>query len=116
MSYATVEQVANYIGLDDEDLPSNLSNMIERAGELIDYFTLNRSQYAQGKTAEVVAKAVSAQVQYWLEVGEEIAITGSPDSFSIGPMSVDGKLPTLAPRARHLLLLEGLLSKGLRRK
>lgn len=64
--------------------------------------------------AGALRDATCAQVEQWLEVGEENDIAGYPgDTFlSGGGLSQNRLPPVLAPRARRILRGEGLLNSG----
>jgi hypothetical protein len=108
------EYVAEFLDVDVQDLPNNINSLITKAIELLNYYTLNRldSPYLSEHQLEGAKKAVGAQIEYWLEVGEELAIVPPYEEVGLGSLSVTGKLPILAPRARRLLLPTGLLSRG----
>lgn len=119
MAYATTTDLADYLGVDIQDLPADVERLLERASELIDYVTLGRS--AQGGNADALRQAACAQVEMWIDVGEDAAIRGPVQSFSLGRWSVvygiragtnQNTQPELASRARQALALAGLLYRG----
>lgn len=116
--YATRQDVADYLHVDPAKLPEDedLLRQIERASELVDYYTLGKA--TEGN--EAVTKAVCAQLEYWIGTGEETD-SGSGDqvrSYSIGSLRIDyatkGDTKSLAPRAYRILMNEGLLYRGVR--
>lgn len=118
MAYATEQDLADYLGVSLADLPDDAERLLERASEDIDYYTLGRATQS-----EATKLATCAQIEMWLEVGEETDIRGALQSFSIGRWSATyagaaggagsgGGPPALAPRARRHLLLAGLLYRG----
>ena len=114
MAYATEQDLADYLGVSLADLPDDAERLQERASEDIDYYTLGRATQS-----EATKLATCAQIEMWLEVGEEADIRGALQSFSIGRWSATyassgngGGPPALAPRARRHLLLAGLLYRG----
>lgn len=118
MAYATEQDLADYLGVSLADLPSDSERLLERASEDVDYYTLGRA--TQGEATKL---ATCAQVEMWLEVGEETSIRGALASFSIGRWSATyanvsggsgGGPPALAPRAKRHLLLAGLLYRGVK--
>lgn len=122
MAYATPEQLAEYIG-ESAVLPSaeEQARLLARASEYIDYVTLNRISDSNDSDLEAARNAVLAQVGYWLEAGEEVGSGPLIGSYSVGSLSVNfggggagrqGTQERLAPRARSLLFLAGLLYRG----
>lgn len=111
MMYATPQEVQEYIGTTDviEE------RIIKRASEDMDHVTLGNIDTTNEDHLEALKKAVSAQIEYWLNIDESMAINGSIESFSIGKFSMHyGKkgMPILAPRARRYLFTAGLLYRG----
>lgn len=119
MAYATTAQLTAYLGYPS---PSNATNLLERASDVIDYATMGRIDVTDTEQASVAQKATCQQVEYWLEVGVESDISGAEyKSISIGTFqatyNTDGqgiKSNTLAPRARRTLFLGGMLYRGVR--
>ena len=113
MSYATETELAEYLGLDETDLPDDAERLLDRASEMIDYYTLNR---IDEEDAEVAKKATMAQVEQWLEMGDEGIV--KLQGLTIGPFQAqfgagdNRTIPELASRARRFLFLEGLLYRG----
>ncbi len=110
MAYATIDQLLDYLHLTDTDVPTDIERLLSRASELLDYVTRNRL-----KASEVARDATCAQVEYWLTMDESTDILGNIKSFSIKSFSVDygnKGIPSLAPRAKRILLRTGLLYKG----
>jgi len=116
------------------DVPSNATQLLTKASELIDYATMGRAQliwdgvYPFGmnlvertawlarntmqKTA--ITNATCDQVEYWLEVGEEHDVVGLPAGASLqgGRVQVN-KLPGyLGQRALRTLLAAGVYWSG----
>lgn len=110
MAYATKADLARYLGVNESDLPADVERLLERASELIDEATMGRIDVT--KHADVAKLAVCAQYEYWREVDETLDVTGAPESFSVSDFSMQGRMATLAPRARRHLLLSGLLYRG----
>ena len=125
MSYATPEQLAEYLGVDEGDLPPGSQRQLNRASELIDTVTLARYNPATADplVIERVVRATCAQVEYWQsgEHGESVAIDGAISSYRAGSVSVAyagatgaGSAPGsgLTSRARDALFLAGLLNSA----
>jgi len=114
VSYATSSQVADWIA--PGEAPADLARLIARASELVDshvratYATNTDEEPTDATVAAAMRDAVCAQVEQWIEVDETNAI----DGLAGGQISVDGysgqRAPELAPRARHILKVAGLLS------
>ena len=92
--------------------PDDVDRLLRRATELVDRFSFRPYEVdADGlatatEVAEALRRAVCAQVEQWLEVGEENAVDGlAATPRATGPGL---RAPDLAPRA-----LEALASVGL---
>lgn len=113
MAYATLTELADYLGVQEVDLPDDAERLLERASEMIDYYTLNRIE-----AGEIASKAVCMQYEWWSQFDEfnsqqffsEISI--GPFSTSNRDQNAGGGPPELAPRARQLLMLNGYLYRG----
>jgi len=111
MAYATLTELAEYLGVDEADLPDDAERLLERASEMMDYYTLNKIE-----AGETASKAVCAQVEQWVEVGSEGIV--QVQGVTIGPFQAqfgagqNRMLPELANRAKQYLILEGLLYRG----
>lgn len=114
-AYATPTEILAWLPVDVS--PSgDLGRLADRASELVDAHV--RAEYSidaagaptDATVAQVLADAVCAQIEQWIEVSEENSIDGLAGT----QISVDGysggRAPDLAPRARHLLKTYGLLS------
>lgn len=113
MAYATLAELASYLGVDEADLPDDTERLLERASEMIDYHTLNRIE-----AGETASKATCMQYEWWSQF-DEFNTQQFYSEISIGPFSTSnrgqnagGGPPELAPRARQLLMLNGLLYRG----
>ena len=114
MTYATTEELAEYLNVDEQDLPEDVENKLEKIAVVLDYHTLDR---INGDTEEAVKQATFYQYDWWSETGDESGLMSQFDSLSIGEFSISGgrdgmDIPELAPRAKQVLFLEGLLYKG----
>ena len=120
MAYATTTELADYLYIDEADLPDDAERLLDRASELVDYVTLERIDETDTEEAEAAKKATMAQYEWWAESGDELGVTSSFDSISIGEFSVSNyagsegavKPGGLAPRAAQYLQLAGLLYGG----
>jgi len=130
-TYATPDQLASWLGAtytapEEEEA----TRMLGRASQLIDTATRGRAQQAydgrlsqghlipahpvtpwtQDDYQEALADAACAQVEFWLEFGEEHDIVGLTGFANAGRLQI-GKLPgRLGARARDRLVEAGLLS------
>ena len=123
-AYATRSDLAAYVG-SSVPLPSNdeQDRKLLRASEHIDYVTLGRIDSDNESHLEAAKMATVAQVEFWLNEGEEVSSAGAVSSYSVGTLDVNfggaapgvgGTIPRLAPRARNYLFLAGLLYRGVR--
>lgn len=112
MAYATITELASYLGIPEADLPPDANRQLQQASMLVDYATMNRTSLAEN--ADTAKKATIAQVEFWMEAGEESDIYGAKNfrSHSIGGVSIQGRISELAPRAKRILSIEGLLYRG----
>ena len=114
MTYATTEELAEYLGIDEQDLPEDVENKLEKIAVVLDYHTLDR---IDEDTEEAAKQATFYQYDWWSETGDESGLMSQFDSLSIGEFSISGgrdvmNIPELAPRAKQVLFLEGLLYRG----
>lgn len=115
MAYATRSELADYLGVNQADLSDDAGRLLDRATELIDYYTRHRIDTDDSDHAEVAQKAVCAQVEWWIDNNDELALKSLVQNYSSGDYSVSfqkGGLPELAPRAKRFLSPQGLLFTG----
>ena len=122
--YATSTDVATYTGIALLSLPTDIARLISRASDLVDYATSGQIDQTDNDQTEAAQNAVCAQVEYWIQEGEEgeyegrqiISKTTSKASVSYGAGGVAGGsksiTDSLAPRAKRFLFLAGLLNRG----
>lgn len=132
-AYATTEELAARLS-DAYDVPSNATQLLTKASELIDYATLGRAQlawdgvnpYTENQTDSAawlvrnakqkvgITNATCDQVEYWLEVGEEHDVAGlAPGASLLGGRVQVNKLPGyLGQRALRSLLAAGIYWSG----
>lgn len=120
MAYATRAHLATYVG-ESASLPSDpeQDRLLERASEYIDEVTLGNIDTDNDDHVTAAQNATVAQVEYWLNADESVAVTGPIQGYAIGSVQVQfgagsnrispGKL---APRARSYLFMAGLLNRG----
>lgn len=117
--YATVEELEAYVGSSqtlpvDESDQGEAERLLTRASELLDDVTFNRAAAAfAGDDATVKAhlsKATCAQVEFWLEWGEDHDIVAYRGGVTTGKLSLTRLPKDLAPRALRHLRAAGLLT------
>ena len=113
MAYATTTELAEYLGVQESDLPDDAERLLERASEMIDYYTLNKIE-----AGETASKATCMQYEWWSQF-DEFGLQQFYSQIQIGPFqaSAAGETggegpPKLAPRAYQSLFLDGLLYRG----
>lgn len=115
MAYATTTDLAAYLSCEQSALPDDAERLLERASELVNSVCQNRIEACDLGNEEYVRDAVCAQVEFWMERGEEVAFQGSVKSYTIGRVSFDygnAQALTLAPRAKNFLSTGGVLYAG----
>lgn len=113
-TYATATDVQAYLG---KTPPSDVDRLIERASELVDYLTLGKINTENAEHVEAAKKAVCAQIEYWMWLGESQSETGI-SAYSVGDFSIDfanGRAAGVAPRTMQYLWLAGLINRGVTR-
>lgn len=128
--YATAAELATFLGVSQGNLPSDVDRMLERASTLIDSISTLRAfdvdsgtnLPVDGDVAVAMRDAVSAQVEYWFEIGggsqepnsagEAHDILRLPGDQKIGTVEVPN-LKTYAPRALDILRAAGMLRSGI---
>jgi len=120
-SYAAEEDLAEYlIGGDyEDDTPEGEAaiRILKRATEVIE--RASRGTYDTDQDplpvtiTEALRDATCAQVEQWLEVGEEVDIGGwnRAQGVKYGAVSVESLPSALAPRAARILDAEGILNE-----
>lgn len=107
--YATLTDLAAFLGVDEIDLPSTAQRDLDNAEDIIKAYTLGRIDTTT--QADVARRATLAQYEFNTAMNG-MDMVGTPDSFSAGSFSMQGGMSELAPRARRILLTEGLLYRG----
>lgn len=117
--YASVEDLTAFLGVDyvvPETVEAN--RILQRASEIVSYATIGlASAYWHTITVEAphddwteaLRDATCAQVEFWLEVGEEHDIVGLTGLLIAGKFHVSELPERLAPRAKLFLVEAGLL-------
>lgn len=133
MAWATSEQLAAYMGIDEAELPATpeqVTRLLERATELLDAIVLGAYVPADAYpvVVERMARATCAQVEYWLgkpdvlDASDVLGAGGGIESYRAGSLSVNyatamsssGRpvAQRLAPRARDALFMAGMLNRA----
>lgn len=114
VAYADATALEEFTGT---DAPEGAARLLARASELLDdrvrrTFTVDDDTDLPTDTdiAAALSDAACAQVEYWVEVGEEHDVEGlSGVGIAVGTLRLDQLPPELAPRARRILRTAGLL-------
>jgi hypothetical protein len=115
--YATKDDLALYLALDITQLPADVNRLLQRASELIKYACLSNIDTTNINHLEALKLAVCAQVEYWLQISEGVAIIGSVNGINTGNANITfEQLNTLAPRAIQYLMQQHLLYRGIKSK
>ena len=116
--YATLADLADYLGVVESDLDSNSTRLLKRASELMQQLTQDNYDSTNDDHVEAMKLATCAQVELWQSSGEEIAINTGYKKVAIGSFSAefDGSTSKnqVAPRTRQYLNQQGLLYRGVR--
>lgn len=117
MAYATTTDLATYLGVDQAALTTDAPRLLDRASDLMDYVTHGGLGYGADYDAQQAAKkATCAQVEYWLQNGEElrpgIKVEGAGKTHIEYAGENSQSNGGLCLRARQALLLAGLLYAG----
>lgn len=120
-SFATTTQLATYLCIDEADLPTDAKRLLARATDDINYIILNNSTT---DLDEELANACCAQVEWWIETGDELGLSSIIESMDLGEFSVSygttgastakGVYGPIAQRAYQFLFRAGLLWRGIR--
>lgn len=114
-SYATLSDLASFLAVDEASLSADAPRLLERASEVVDHYTHGRIDTDNTTHTATAKKATCAQVEYWLNQGEDEDVKRQISGYTAGKTQVqfsDGKPSRLAPRARQALLGAGLLYCG----
>ena len=122
--YAIVNDYAEFMFINVDKAPASAERLLARAGELIEYavrdnLKVNANIIVMAKQTLALKLATCAQVEYWLNAGEDTAVSRQIKSYSSGDISVtfaDGTetMDQLSKRSRMYLNKLGLLYKGVK--
>jgi hypothetical protein len=120
LAYASSANLLEFLGRSVE-LPENVDALLCRASEIIDAVTLGRVDTSVASDVEAAKQATCAQIEFWLEVGEENDISGPVETkqaskVTLGYGSGGNRIAPLylAPRAERILFNAGLLSRAVK--
>jgi hypothetical protein len=110
-AYATPEQLADFMGGGTGGYDP--ARLLVRATDLIRRSSLGRSDSTKldAQQLEYRTNATCAQVEFWVEAGEEVDKLAPQGREQIGSFSREAPA-RLAPRARDYLLMAGMLYRG----
>lgn len=119
VAYATEAALTAFLPASVASVP-DAGRLLERASELLDDkvrrgFAVDDGTQLPTDTAiaSALEQACCAQVEFWLDVGEEHDVEGLHHrQVSIGHLSMSSLPPELAPRAQRILHLSGLLTSS----
>jgi hypothetical protein len=119
MAYATIADLASYLGVNEFELDNNSQRLLDCASMLIDMYTLGKVDANNPNHMEAAKLATCAQVEFWQATGDPMGVLSTFNSLSLGSFSATlsntqnspSNLP-LAPRAYQALFMEGLLYAG----
>jgi hypothetical protein len=125
MAYATEQDLLYYLTLEATPTISvtGAKRLLQRASELIDDETFGRLQDTSWAPAnqvtaimEAAKNATCAQVEYWLEIDESLAISGYKGNIQLGTTTLQNvNYAKLAPRAASYLSRYNLTYRGMLR-
>jgi len=119
MSYATLADLASYLGVQEFELDDTSQRLLDCASMLIDMYTLGKINVNNYLHMEAAKLATCAQVEFWQATGDPMGVLSTFNTLSLGSFSAtlsnaqnsSSNLP-LAPRAYQALFMEGLLYTG----
>lgn len=117
--FATIEDLVEYTGKTEEELPKNVEILLKRASEMIQISMRNNYNPENEKHVEVVKLAVCAQCQNWIENELSAVSDNNIASYSLGELSVtysnaDKLSNSICMTASRYLNSQYLLYKGVR--
>lgn len=112
--YATKQELADYLEVDLNDITEHQEMLLSRASRFVD--TKTRNPDGVDTEDESVAKqAVLEQVEWWIATGDENEQLQYLQDFDVGEFEFDeANLPSMCPKAKRTLVLNGLLDKGVK--
>ena len=119
IEFATIDDLAEYMGKDKEELPKGTNILLKRASEMIQIAMKNNYNPENENHVEVVKFATCAQCQDWIENEVSAVSNNNVSSYSLGELSitysdVDKLSNKLSITASRYLNSQYLLYKGMR--
>lgn len=117
--YATLDDLAEYMGVKKEELPGGTNIMLRRASELVGIAMRNNYKPEYESHVEAAKLATCSQCQNWIETNVSPVSNGNVSSYSLGELSVtysdvDKFSNKLCTTAIRYLNAKYLLYKGMR--
>lgn len=119
VNYAVVNDYAEYMHIELDKVPTNCERLLARASELIEQFVCDNIKSNDANQITALKLATCAQVEFWVDNGEEVATSRPIKSFSSGDISISfadgdsGKVSQLSARTKGYLNKECLLYCGI---
>lgn len=116
--FATEADLAAWLAEGPYPVPAGdaATRVLTRASELVDWCSTGTytTDPVDVAVTDALMRATCAQVEQWLEVGEESDIAGYPDDtyMSSGGLSINRQPAKLAPRAARILETSSLLNSN----
>lgn len=88
VDYATKTDLANYLGINENDLPSEAETYISRASEMVCIAMRNNYNPNNAEHVEAAKLAVCAQCKEWVDRGGTTVVDNNIASYSLGELSV----------------------------
>jgi hypothetical protein len=88
IQYATSAEVAAYMGIAENELPTNVNVLIKRASEIITIGMRGNYDSTNADHIEVVKLATCAQIQDWIEREVSAVANQNIQSYSLGSLSM----------------------------
>ncbi len=112
MAYAEMEDLLEWLGVDEAALDARATAWLDRASRVIDEVMFNQYDATNDDHVTAATQAVCAQIEFWLLVGIEDDVMGTRGGGQVMGYRAP-RLPVLAPDARRILRNAGLLYTGL---
>lgn len=127
MKYATLEELAEYMGVEVAELPDYADRLLDRASEFVDYVSMGNIDHTKTSHMDSAKLATCAQVEWWEGSGDWLGVSAVLAGFSLGSFSASMKTGSglsaelmsglrICPRAHQVLFMEGLLFRGVERR
>lgn len=125
VDYATKSDLAEFLGVNESDLPSEAGTYISRASEMVCIAMRNNYNPNNAEHVELAKLAVCAQCREWVDRGSMTSTDGDISGYTLGDLSVtfatknnedttSQKANTLNADAKRYLNHRHLLYKGMR--